>query len=200
MAINDIFRATATWVGPQGQAIQWVWHYRQSSGTTTSPGLLAAGIKAQLQLAFDEIKVNVDANYTGDNLTLALRDAGTGDFNTIVISSLAGMNGTSTGEGVAPNSSPYVTFPTAVGKSIGKKFLFGVIEGAMDNGQIGVAFLAAMVLFALDFQDPVSDGTNSYLPGNWNEATTSFRQWINGTVGAGLFSGSQYRRLAGRGA
>lgn len=199
MAIGDITRMTATFQGLNGQIYQWVWHYSQATGGAISFSALATAAKAQLAASWAEIEDFISTGVVGDTLLVAYLNPITLEFDgraTIDISEIAGVGAA---DGFPSNVSPYVTFFTAVARSIGKKFLFGVLESAVANGALLPGLVAAMALFLATFDNTVTEGSNTWKPGNYRFSDNSFRGWTQTSGGVGAFSGSQYRRLPGRG-
>jgi hypothetical protein len=199
MAVNDVWKATASFTGPQGQTYQWVWHYIQTAGGAVLTTALIDAIEAMLVDAWGEIEDFVSTLVVGDTLDLAKYDPGSGEFDTVRTNDISALAGAGAADSAPSNVAPFVTFFTAVGRSRGKKFLFGILESALTNGQISVGLLAAMALFGAFFNNDVAQGANDFSPGNFNLAEELFRTWLSTELGVGIFSGSQYRRLPGRG-
>lgn len=200
MAVGDIYRVTAQWTGHGGQDIaQWVWHYRQATGGDIAAATIAAAIVTNFQTAWDNIDGIVSADWTADTLELALWDAVLNQFDTIHTESpLSNLDGTGSGDNLPNQDSLVVKFFTAVGRSIGKKFIFGVL----DSLQLDESFLSTAVtpaaLFAADFDSAVSASGATFNPGNFNSTTENFTPW-SGTVEANVLVGSQDRRRRGIG-
>jgi len=199
MAIGDILRVTATFTGPQAQILQWVWHYILTDDSSYDGTGAAAGIIEMLDAAWAEIDQLVDASTAGDTLDIALWDSTANEFNGIGTGDISHLVGTAVNQGSPGNVAPYVTFPTALPKSRGKKFLFTTDKEAGSDGALSGTTIAAMASFAAIFNNQVELGLAVARPGNFNLPTEVFRQWLTTSVGVGAFSGSQYRRLPGRG-
>lgn len=199
MALNDVFRLTASFSGPQGQLWQWVWHMRQDTAQTLSPTQLIDEVESNLALAWADIASHVTSTVLGDTLQLAAWDDIAKQFDTIRTNDISSLQGSALTEYFPGNVAPYCTFPTNLGRSIGKKFLFGIVEAAVTNGALGAGLLADIALFAAQFNNVLTAGLNDFSPGNFNLASEIFRQWSETEVGVGIFTGSQYRRLPGRG-
>lgn len=199
MALNDIFRATASFTGSQGQTWQWVWHYQQITEFATNPTAMAQAVNTMLGTAWQNVETNIKTNVIGDTLQWAEYVAADDQFDTKRTLDISHLFGASNDGGFPANVAPYVTFPTNVGRSTGKKFLFGITEFAVENGQCVVTLLADLALYAAAFNNVLTAGNNMIAPGNFNQEQGLFRQWSETEVGVGLFTGSQYRRLPGRG-
>lgn len=200
MAIDDIYRVTANFTGYNAQLINWVWHYKQVDVGSPPVNTILSNIVTALTTNWDDIKSFLVPEVDGDTCDLALWDAALNRFDTIATQDISALTGTAAADGLPLNSSPYVTFFTDIGRSRGKKKIFGVAETAVTRGALDVGILAALALFAAGFDDDVSAAGVIYRPGNFNRVTETFIEWDQATVGVGAFAGSQYSRLPGRGA
>jgi hypothetical protein len=200
MAIGDVARVVATFTGTDTQLVQWVWHYVVTAGGTQVWDAIADAIVAQLATAFDEIDLMVENGYTGNTLEVLLYDSGANEFNGVALKDISTIDGGADADALPANVAPYVTFFTDIPKSRGKKFIFGWIETQIADGVVSAAGLAALALFAAHFNNVVTDGSSSLAPGNFNAELQRFLTWSASEIGVGVFSGSQYRRLPGRGA
>lgn len=199
MSINDVFRATATFTVPNATIAQWVWYYLQATTGVLDKVLLANIIEAGLDVAFNGIKADIGVNVAGATLELAQKLVGETQFNTIQTNDITSIVGTNGGDVLPQNAAPYVTFFTDIAKSRGKKFIFGTVEGMQADTSITAAFLAKMAQFGADFDVQHVVTGITYVPGNYNRPTDTFRAWDGVNIGVGIFCGSQYKRLPGRG-
>lgn len=199
MAVNDILRATATFSGPNGNTRQWVWHYRQNAEGDPDLADVIAAILTLLQAIWAFIKTHTDNGVQGESLDLALYDQALDQWDTLQTTSLIGLTGDVAGNGMPGNVSPFITFFTPVGRSRGKKFLFDISTGDITDGALAATFIADMVDAGELWSDTVTVDTIPFKPGNFNQEQGIFRGWFNDQIAVGLFSGSQYRRLPGRG-
>lgn len=200
MSINDVYRSVATFTGRDAQVLQWVWHYVQTLTGLPSDSLLNTAIATNLTTAWLTVDQHVDDQVVGNNLELLKWDSVLNQFNGVASNDISALVGTSAVEAMPMNVAPYVTFFTALPRSRGKKFFFGVDEATVANGLLSAAFLTSIALFAAQFDATILEGAITFNPGNFNVPTEVFRQWTQATTGLGIFSGSQYRRLPGRGA
>jgi hypothetical protein len=198
--VGDIFRAVASYSGVDNQLRQWVWHYIQAIGGATDNDLLAAAILAILDLAWADIEDHIHTSVIGTDLQLLKWDAGAGEYNGVAIEDLSHQVGLGAADVMPGNVSPYVIFPTSLPRSTGKKKLFDVVEAQVTEGAIAAGLLADMGAFALHMNNIAVESGNSYRAGNHNPDKPWFQQWSLTTVGVGVFSGSEYQRLVGRGA
>ena len=199
MALNDVIRITATFLGIASNVRQLVWHYRQTLGSDPDYDLLVDDIESVFETNWADIEGYVNSAVTGVDLALATYDAVSGAFDTIRTADISDIGGLGNGDTMPGNVTPYVTFPTNVGRSTGKKFLFDVVETHITNSIPSAAFLADMALFAAGYNDSVTDGSTTWRPCNLNAATGVSRLWRQDVVGVGAIAGSQYRRILGIG-
>lgn len=199
MAINDVWKATATFIMPESTVALWVWHYLQTDVGDPALQTLADTIRSQVGQAVNEIEDYVIDTVVGDTLELALYDTVLKQFNTVAVSDLSGADGANATDEMLPHQDAgVVKFFTSVARSIGKKFIFGLVETAQNESIWIGAVVTAMAAFAAAFDAPLSPGAIDFLPGNFNIVTEVFRQW-NGTVEANAITGSQRRRRPGIG-
>ncbi len=197
--VGDIFRVIATFAGIQSSLRQWVWHYRQQTGGSIDEAAFVVAIIDMLTDAWDNLAAHIVDHVTGVDLQIQLWDPVEEEFNTVETGDITALVGDSTSAGAPGNAAPFVTFPTNVGRSTGKKFLFDVLAANVGDGLCTAALLADMALYAANFNDTIIEGGNTFRPTNFTPATGANRLWLQTTVGVGLVSGSQYRRLLGRG-
>ena len=198
MAVGDIFRVTAQFTMPESTIAQWVWHYQQVNSGVTAPSLLILAIEDNLELAWAEIDQMIDPEVVGDTLELAIFDNVANEFDTIRTVDISQLVGIATSEMLPHQEAGIVKFSTDVGRSVGKKFVFGISENQQDNSILIAGAITALVNFALQFDDTVTDGAATYAPGNYNIADDLFRQWT-GTVTANALLGTMDRRRPGVG-
>lgn len=199
MAINDVYRSVATFTLIDAQVAQWVWHYIQTGVGAPNHATLNNQIETNLTAAFADIDNHIDNSVIGNTLELLLWDSVLNQFDGVAsndISAIVGLSGT---DSLPQNVAPFVGFHTALPRSRGKKFIFGWAEAAQSDGQVSALPLADLATFAAAFDNTVTAVGITFNPGNFNLPTEVFRQWTQLTVSVGLFTGSQYRRLPGRG-
>lgn len=197
--MNTVYRVTANFLLPWGDTAKWVWHYQSSVASGNLNVQLIDAILALLIIIWDYLKSRIDSDVQGTELELAVYDAVDNEFNTILTRSLASLVGEAVGDGEPGNVSPFMTFPTSLAKSRGKKKLFSIVDSDITNGALSAALVAAMVLAGTAWSTTVTTTNAEYFPGNFNRPSVTFRPWDNSTVSVGAFSGSQYSRLPGRG-
>lgn len=199
MAIGDVTRITAQFSSTAGDIFQWVYHYVQTTGTAILPADIAIAAAAKLALCWAEIEGSVHTSVGGDTLEVAVFDSGSGSFDTVETIGIPTLLGTNSGsEPVNFQDAPVVKFFTNVGRSIGKKFLFGLVKDAFTGQSPTAGVLAAMAAFALELNDDISPTGGTLAPGNFNVPTAVFREWSN-TIEANLLTGTQDRRRRGIG-
>lgn len=199
MAESDVWRVTATFTMPLETVAKWVWHIQQVTAGTALQTQLIDAIKVVLSDAWDEIRPFIVDAVVGNNLQIALWDTVLKRFDTTRTIALTDLTG---GEGAIEmlphQDTGVVTFRTDVGRSVGKKGIFGLSEATQSNSVLNAAVTSAMALFAAAFDDSMTVGGVDYDPGNFNVPNELFRAYIK-TVGANSVMGSQYRRIPGIG-
>lgn len=198
MAQDDIWRATAQFSMPQATIAQWVWHYQQVDAGDPSPAEIGAATESVLAAAWAELETNIVPGVVGDTLELALFDPVNAEFNTLRTELIDQLTGSATAEMLPHQDAPVVKFFTAVGRSVGKKFIFGFSEGAQFESIVVPGALQNMIDFALAFDNAILPGGIRFVPGNFNLATQTFRNWTQ-TVAANSIIGTQDRRRPGIG-
>lgn len=199
MAIDDVFKATATFTMPAGTIAQWVWHYLQTSSGEATAQAIADSIRSNVGQAMNEIEDHVIDTVIGDSLDLALYDPVLNEFNTVATSDLSGADGANAVDEMLPHQDAgVIKFFTAVGRSIGKKFIFGLVETAQSESTWIGAVVTAMAAFAAIFDAELEISGVDFVPGNFNLPLELFREWT-GTVEANAITGSQRRRRPGIG-
>jgi hypothetical protein len=200
MAQGDIFRVTANFSGPQGQLRQWVWHYIQESAGSPSLADVIDAVITILAAVWALIDAYIDTDSVGETLELALWDAGLQQFDTVIVDDIDTLVGDGDDLGSPGNVAPYITFFTSLARSRGKKFLFDIGRVNQVDGLLDGAMLANMILAGDQWNNAFNIDGVVFRPGNFNRPTEDFRSWQTNAVGVGAFTGSQYRRLPGRGA
>lgn len=178
---------------------QWVWHYEQQDSGEVDPQDLADNVRSQVGQAMNEIEDYVIDTVVGDTLQIALWDTVLKQFDTLATSDLSGADGANAVDEMLPHQDAGVAkFFTAVGRSIGKKFIFGLVETAQSESVLIGAVVTAIAAFAAIFIAARSVDAINFFPGNFNITTEVFRVWT-GTVEANALGGSQIRRRPGIG-
>lgn len=198
MALNDIFRVTAQFLMPESTIAQWVWHLQQTTAGGSLNQQLLDAIEANLATAFLNIDQHIDPGVIGDTLELALYNAVSGEFDTILSNAIGTIAGNGTAEMLPHQEAAVVKFFTSVGRSLGKKFIFGLDESTQDNSILLASVVSDLALFAADFDDTIVAGGNNYSAGNFNLLSEVFRPWTQ-TVQANVTLGTQDRRRPGIG-
>jgi len=198
MALNDIVRVTAQFSDEDSNVFQWVWHYLQIAGGVVDWEDVLDAILVLLATAWDDIDQMVSSSIGGDTLELALWDGTNQQFDTVANVVATSLVGSAADERANYQDAPVVKFFTEVGRSIGKKFLFGVTDASITSQVVTAAQVTNMAFFASDLNDNVTDGGATFSPGNFNVPTETFREWT-GVVEANALVGTQDRRRVGIG-
>lgn len=141
---GDVLRVTSNFELPDGTQYQNIYHYVRDGTDPFSDAAHIAAISAAQQAAYIELEPIINANIT-EQLSFVDRV----EFNEIldewrVVENIGTFTITWTPDGatdtVPYQSAPYVVFKTQRPKSVGKKFLFPVLETAQaDTVLIGSA-------------------------------------------------------------
>lgn len=199
MAEGDIFKATATFVMPESTVAQWVWHYIQTNAGDEDPQDIADAIRSNVGQAMNEIEDWVIDTVVGDTLVLAVWDTVLKQFDTVASSDLSGADGGNAVDEMLPHmDSGLVKFFTTVGRSIGKKFIFGLVETAQSESIFIGAVVTAFAAFAAFFRLTQTINGTAFAPGNFNLPLELFREWT-GTIEANANAAPQIRRRPGIG-
>ncbi len=199
MSANDVYKATATFTMPESTVALWVWHYIQETGSDITIQDLADAVRSNVGQAMNEIEDYVLSTVVGDTLEIAKWDTTLKQFDTVATSDLSGADGANTTDEMLPHQDAgVVKFFTEAARSIGKKFIFGLVETAQNESIWLGAVVTAMAAFAAVFNDPIIAGGEAFLPGNFNLPLELFREWTS-TVEANAITGSQRRRRPGIG-
>lgn len=200
MAVNDVYRVTANFQGWDGQLLQWVWHYIQTEAGTAATTAILNTIRTVLEAVWADLDAWINSQVIGQTLDLATFDPMLGQWNTVDNVTIAHLVGGTLNPGASFNVAPYVTFFTDLARSRGKKFIFGVTENGLTSGAVEALLLADLATAAAAWVQDIIPNQITMAPGNFNTTTQAFHQWDKATVGVGSYTGSQYRRLPGRGA
>lgn len=200
MALQDKIRITASFSGVGGELRQFVWHYIQAVAGDPGWTDVLSGIVTILASAWAEVAGQVSDQVAGTECALALWDDGLGEWNTVATESIASIVGTSALDAFPGNVACYVTFFTQKARSRGKKFLFDLAENTVDFGLVDTGLIVDLAGFGGVLNNNAVVGGVVYTPGNFNTLKDEFNTWSNVEIGTSIFSGSQYRRLIGRGA
>ena len=199
MALDTIFRVTAQFITPESTIAQWVWHYRQSTVGASGNQAFLDAVELLLTDAWAEIEAQIINTVVGDTLELAVYSTVLKEFDTILSNDISALNGGVAGVDMLPHQeSPVVTFFTTVGRSLGKKFLFGFVETMQAGSILTAPALVNMALFGDEFRQGITAAGNDYEAGNFNLLAELFRAWTS-TIGVNVLLGTQDRRRPGIG-
>lgn len=199
MAQSDVFQARAKFTLPGEGYAEWVWHYRQGVGSGDAFDDLLALIVDMVEAAW----LNID-EYLHDEceifeISLALRDDVLDQWDTVAVETAINAAGSGgTGDMSSHFEAAVCKFFSDRTRSIGKKFVPGLLETAIGDGLILGAPAVALALFAADFAIQLDDGERLYDPGNYNVEKPQFSNW-NQVVGVNVLMSHQDRRKLGVG-
>lgn len=198
MALGDIWRATVQFDMPETTIAQWVQHYQQATAGSPSATDIATQIAAMVTSTWSDITTMVDPEVTGDTVEVALWDAVAKEFNTLATASINTLAGTATAEMLPHQEAAVVLFFTNVGRSIGKKFVFGLAENQQENSILTAGAITNLILWAAGWDNTLNVGGSTIEPGNFNLLTEAFRAYVK-TIAVNAVLGSQDRRRPGIG-
>lgn len=199
MALNDILRATITFTMPETTIAQWVWHYIQVTAGDPDFDQLATSISSAIGQAWNEIEDLIIDTVIGDILEVALWDGLLNQFDTLGVGSATNLDGANAVDEMLPHmDAALVKFFTSVGRSIGKKFVPGLVETAQSESILTAGALVDMAAFAARFEDAVVSQGMTFNAGNFNAPTETFREYTH-VVEANALLAPQTRRRPGIG-
>lgn len=197
--IGDVIRITASFLSSTDELRQWVYHYVQTVGGTSVYLDLLTAVLDRLQTAWFLIDQTVELNTQGSTIALALYDSVLNQWDTLATLPSTGLVGTTLSTEAPGNVAPYVTFFTNIGRSSGHKKFFDNAENLFDGDVLVAGFITDLAAFAAVLDNALTESGNTWKPGNFTQATQTFTQWLGSSIGVGAVTGSEYRRLTGRG-
>ncbi len=199
MALDQVFRLTAQFTMPESTIQQWVWHIIQTTVGDVALTNLIDAAEVVLADAWAEIEDQHTDGMVGDTLELAVYDDVLNEFNTVRSNDISALVGTDAVTDMLPHQDAgLVLFFTSVGRSLGKKFISGMVETTQADSIVAAAAIVKLILFAAEFKTIITAAGNDYAPGNFNLVSEVFRQW-GSTVSVGALISSQDKRKPGIG-
>lgn len=146
---------------------------------------------------YDNIVANLTDTMTGSQVQVYEYDAIDDDWDEVGSDSLT-YEPTSTDEQLPRGNAALINLKTTDPDVSGKKYIPGLTEGTIVNGQLSSGFLANLVLFAVDWFTGFVGGTSgaSWAPGIWSVVGTVFKQAVSTAVINGIVA---YQRRRKRG-
>ena len=196
MASGDIYRMALIGIGPQGQELVNVHHYRQvaAGGGDLGDQLARAWIEDAAPLWATCVSANVSMT------EIQIRNVTQPQFGVDWSTDLP-VAGTQAGETLPPNTTFVISWRTGlIGRSRrGRTFMFPTVEASQASGQISGGQAVAMEAYAtemLDLEDPDTTATfemviHSEVPGVGDTTVNTFL--------IPQFIATQRRRRAGTG-
>lgn len=201
LGVGDIVRTSVNFLLPNGVQYQNIFHHIFDGVGGVSDAAVTLAIKAWAEAMYAEIDDHVKSTTVEqlsfvDQVEFVVDEwkivANIGTFTPAFAPTSAG--------GVTPNQvSPFIVFKTSRPKSVGRKFLFPVIEDDQDQGIITAGMVNALVAWADDaVNDIVVDVVNDLHPGIVRVGVNDFLVFTVAVVTDLL--GTQRRRRPGYGA
>ncbi len=205
MAITDgdILRVSTNFELQGGTQYQNIYHFIRDGTDPYSDAVHITAIKTRLDAAYDELVA-----YIHQATTVQLSFVDRIQWNEIVdewrvtdnigtwTPALTPVGGTA---GLPFQSSPYIIFKTQRPRTVGKKFLFPLVESAQDNTVLESAAVTAITAMATILMTAISLGGDATL--TMGVPRTGVNSWYNFLVAVvSDLLGSQRRRRPGVGA
>jgi hypothetical protein len=168
MAVTDgsVLRVTAKMEGVNGQEIQNVFHLRANFAAPQESTAVANAIGGWLNTAFEGIRATISPSVTTKTFSvqIVVWNAGkwqvvedVGEFTWTMSNPFSG-----TGDLAADGVAALLKFPTLHPRHIGRKFIYGLVEGAIANSSLHSTVVAGFAGMAADLlADAVIDGSNT---------------------------------------
>lgn len=195
---GDIFRSTATFLTDGVDITQWVWNYEAATGGATDVDVLNEAVAFVLRQAWQIAENDIIEQVAGSVLELAKYDPSENKWNTLSQVAISDLVGADVGSYLPLGVALLVKFISTRAKALGKKFMFGQNENAIDDGQFDVGAVANALSFAVLFLSPANAGTVFLVAGAFNQAIVSFNMFT-GAVFADANASYQRRRKPGVG-
>lgn len=199
---GEILRVSARQSGTSGQDIVGVFHYLAQFAVDQADADVVAAILSHLDGAYtllnsliagtyNPVDIKVDVVQIIGGIEKVTRNVGTtlwtGTFNP-----------TGAGGDLPPGATALVKMLTGVGKTYGRKFISGILEGNSVSGFIDAALQTGLVNFAGAVRTAkVISAGNELLSGVYSFKSLSFKRFIEIAVSVGV--AYQRRRRLGTG-
>lgn len=198
---GDVLRVTANFILGDGTQYQNVYHYLFDGVGTPSDATVVADIATAMDDAYDDLQPLVKNTVLNDLSSVDIVEFVTGEWTVTrnVGTFSLNMDGVGAGDMLPNMSSPFVTFKTARPKSVGRKFLFPLVEGFQVATVLAVEAVTAIVLYAAVILDDIEvDLINALHPGIVRTGIDDYLVFTAAVVTNIL--GTQRRRRPGVGA
>jgi hypothetical protein len=204
MGVTDdqILRVTGKMLGVNGQQVQNVYHLLTQFASEQDAEDVGNAVGGWLNTAWDHIYNSVHSDVTPETFLVQVVEWVTdhwevienvGEFAWVLSNAFAGAT-----DPLPDGVAALLKFPTAYPRHIGRKFVYGLVEGANQAGEVLAGTLANLASMATDLlADAIIDGSNSLKPGLISIATGNFYPFVSAVADAAW--SYQRRRKAGVG-
>jgi hypothetical protein len=197
MAINndDVIRVEVNMLFDDTDRLMHVFHYQLDAAAPIDDAVVAGAIVTDFVVHYGALAVEqsdgLDYTYAGFyNITQ--------DYPMADVGLSAVGSGSETGTTLPLQASGLVLFRTATKRSVGKKFIPGLMTAQTVDGQaFDTGTVTALATWAAGILSPVTPAGGTLRPGNYNKALDSFRPWISYLARPGVYT--QRRRRPGAG-
>lgn len=164
---GDVVRVSVNFELGDGTQYQNIYHFVRDGEDVYSDAATVSAIRLKMNVAYGEIDTLVKDDTT-EQLSFVDRVA----FNEItdqweVVENIGTFTMTwspvSSGDALPYQSSPYVIFKTSRPKSVGKKFLFPIVEANQDSTILVAGAVTAIAAYAAEILDAVALGGDAFL-------------------------------------
>lgn len=195
---GDVLKIVIAYNMPEGVIAQLVTNYIMTIGDPQDEADVLDDIVVNMETAWAHIEDHVVDGVTGDTAKLSVYDTVLDQWNEKASVAVDNMDGLGLGEMLPHACAAVIRFFTGVGRRQGRKFLMGLSEASQEDGVLDVAVLAALTLFAADWDDVVDSGGASFKPCVYNELLEDHEGFLQ-TFAINTILGYQTRRKAGVG-
>lgn len=190
---GDVLRATATFLTDGVDVTQWVWTSEAVTTGIEDTDTIAQAFFSTLETAWQAAENIILDQIQGSVLELALYDLGADKWNTFVQISIASLVGTDTGSYLPLGVALLTKMVSTRAKALGKKFMFGINENHIEDGQFDAGAVANGLAFIALFIQPVQAVSLFFQTGAFNQDINDFNVFT-GDVFADSNASYQRRR------
>ncbi len=198
---SDVLRVTCNFILQDGTQYQNVYHYLFDGVGVIADATIVTEFAAQMQTAYEALEDLIRNDILNDLSSVDLVDFVTDQWEVIrnVGTFTLTILGTQAGDAIPNMSSAFVTLKTARPKSVGRKFLFPVVEAEQAQGILTPAAVTDIVAYTdAIIADIVVAVVNALQPGIVRTGINDVLLYTVGVVTNVI--GTQRRRRPGVGA
>jgi hypothetical protein len=193
--VNDVVRVTAEMSMDYAGEVQNVYYVQLDTGSAVDDEDFMDEVADALEDAYTYLLPHLSPNYNFDTIAFynVTQDVSMGDIGwpTLTV-------GTNTSGMTTPQVAAQVDFRASGTNGLGRKYIGGVGEDAVDSGTMTPTFLTALANYAAQLLLSVVIGSSGASFGHLSGTEQVFVQWIEALLATVL--ATQRRRKAGVGA